>query len=136
MPKKVKTKFAVLAASIQGKLEKAKRATALEVLKNVVFLTPVDTGRARANWFVGVGGPNTERKDTNPGAKGNQGFAGSFEQGKRKILTTPAIGQDIYLSNNLPYISKLNEGSSDQQPAGFVERAIQAGVNTIRGLSF
>lgn len=45
------------------------------------------------------------------------------------VLAGSSPGQDIHLTNNLPYIKPLNEGSSHQAPAGFVEVAIENGRN-------
>jgi hypothetical protein len=36
-------------------------------------------------------------------------------------------GEQIHITNNAPYIRQLNDGSSKQAPAGFVERAILIG---------
>jgi hypothetical protein len=38
----------------------------------------------------------------------------------------------VYISNNLPYIDRLNKGHSKQAPAGFIESAINAGLTAIR----
>lgn len=35
-------------------------------------------------------------------------------------ITPPGAGQETYLANNLPYIERLENGSSTQAPAGMV----------------
>ncbi len=45
----------------------------------------------------------------------------------RAVLATKKPGQKIYITNNLPYIRRLNDGYSKQAPAGFVERAVLIG---------
>jgi hypothetical protein len=112
---------------------------ALEILRLVIFGTPVGNktiwlepgkarvgyvgGRARANWFVGLGQASKFESDETD-ASGS----GTMERGKAAIQrSTP--GQDIHLCNNLPYIVPLNRGHSHQAPEGWIERAVQAGMN-------
>ena len=45
-----------------------------------------------------------------------------------KVVSASAgfeVGDTIYLANNLPYIRKLEEGSSQQAPAGMVALSVQ-----------
>lgn len=95
--------------------EKLVRGTALAVFGSVIKRTPVDTGRARGNWQTDVGRmPDgvTERDD-------KSGAAAS----KETIINTAdfKLGQPIFLINNLPYIRRLEDGSSTQAPAGMVK---------------
>lgn len=82
----------------------------------VVQATPRKIGRAKGNWIASINRPHR----------------GTTRQLER-TNNTPAIN-DIkrpcvsYLSNNLPYIERLNEGWSDQAPAGYVEKAVNAVV--------
>lgn len=39
----------------------------------------------------------------------------------------------LHVTNNVPYIMRLNEGWSAQTEPGFFERALQIAVNAIRG---
>lgn len=98
------------------------RKIALDVLSRVVLATPVDTGRARANWQAEVGSaPTTELQTT------DKGGGSTISQGSANIATheqTPF--SEINIVNNLPYIGRLNDGSSTQAPAGFVESAVDA----------
>lgn len=115
------------------------RLTALAIDAAVVTSTPVDTGRARSNWRV-----STEKQSDvfDAYAKGKGGktvgenTSAALDQGKAAV--DAATGNTIYISNNLPYIEPLNDGSSAQAPAGFVELAVQAGeaeVKKIRALA-
>ncbi len=86
----------------------------LQALRGVVNKTPVDTGRARANWNVALGQPSNETTDaTDPG--GQQTLA----KGEGTILSVKPFGQ-IWLSNNLPYARPLEDGHSGQAPNGMV----------------
>lgn len=104
--------------------------------------TPVDTGRARSNWIVSLGSPvRDERPPFFEGSKGSTGAQNAqvaIQEGSDTIQGRQ-LGQDIWISNNVKYIGKLNEGSSAQAPAGFVEaairRAVDAGIRAVRLLS-
>jgi len=106
------------------------RKVALAVDATVVLATPVDTGRARANWQVELGGP----------ASGEVGRAGErfssttpIAQGAAAIaLYKGGPNASIHITNNLPYIGRLNDGHSAQAPAGFVEQAVLRGADAVR----
>lgn len=108
------------------------RKVGLAVDSTVVLATPVDTGRARGNWQVEVNRPAA-------GTTGALSPSGreAIEQGKAKIAQYVGgkAEASIQITNNLPYIGKLNEGHSAQAPAGFVEKAITVGVSAVRGAS-
>lgn len=90
--------------------------TALELDSRVVMRTPVDFGRARANWQVTFGSPGVwKSKDIN--------WQGSLARAKAKIATWDKSG-DIFLTNNLPYIGRLENGWSAQAPNGMVSRTV------------
>lgn len=115
------------------------KQTAQTVDENVVRGTPVDTGRARSNWVVTKNAPfGGVIPPYSPGTKlgisetGNA--AGAIGQGSLVIATFRLLKDTtIYITNNIGYVRKLNDGSSTQAPAGFIEAAIQAGAALIRG---
>lgn len=90
--------------------------TSLEVLRQVSQLTPVDSGRARSNWFMGVNA--AERKITEDTKGANVAEAA-------QVKLTIKGADTVFVSNNLPYIERLNDGYSKQAPANFVESAAQ-----------
>lgn len=101
--------------------------TAGVIVSTVIPATPVDTGRARGNWQVSVGEAITrprERLDKTGGGTIAEGVsrAGSYRP-----------GQTIYITNNVPYIGNLNDGSSAQAPANFIEMAVRAAIRYVRG---
>lgn len=113
------------------------RKVALAVDQAVVLATPVDTGRARSNWRVSLGSPPTGVIEPYaPGAKlgigENANAAAAIAQAAGQVAQRRE-GQDIWISNNVPYIGLLNEGSSRQAPASFVEQAVAAGVSVVAG---
>lgn len=114
---------------------KLKRKAALAVDASVVMATPVDTGRARANWQASLSAPvGAEIEAYAPGTAGStSGENGrrALEQAKTEIAASQPE-QGIFLTNNLPYIGRLNEGHSAQAPSGFVQTAVLIGIEVIR----
>lgn len=114
------------------------KKTALAIDAELVISTPVDTGRARSNWTLTLDNPPPpdETYDAySPGESGSTGAANAqaaMEQA-RTAISDRREGQEVHLSNNLPYIGRLNEGWSAQAPAGFIERAMAAGRAAVAG---
>ncbi len=123
----------VLAKLIVENVDAGFRAVAIVVDQAVVLATPVDTGRARSNWRVSSGSPDTAVREPyasgTGGSSGAQNAAAAIDHGKA-VVQADRSGT-IYISNNLPYIGALNDGSSAQAPAGFVELAVNAGVSQV-----
>lgn len=103
-------------------LEKTVRAVALVVDAELVRTTPVDTGRARANWLPSLNVPDNRQID---GPASNKP---PIDQ----AIAAYKLADTILISNNLPYIRKLNEGSSQQAPAGFVDSALAKGKRAVK----
>jgi hypothetical protein len=105
------------------------RKIALELFKRVIYKTPVDKGRARANWQVSIGAPAdgaVEIDDKNGSATMSRAVADS--RGFK-------AGDTIFLTNNLPYIMRLEEGSSQQAPAGMVALTVQEFATIVNQIS-
>lgn len=111
------------------------RKTVITVASAVALRTPVDTGRARANWQTQIGSAAGGVINSFPsGSKGSTGAAAAgvaISQATQTMQKYRQGGVDVYISNNLPYIGMLNQGSSKQAPAGFIESAIMAGQRAI-----
>lgn len=92
------------------------RKIALELFRRVVMRTPVDTGRARGNWQSGTGTPPggvLEATDKTGGT--------TIAEIAAEVESWDVEHVAIFLSNNLPYIGALEDGHSDQSPAGMVK---------------
>jgi hypothetical protein len=87
----------------------------LDLESAVVLRTPVDTGRARGNWFPTIGTASNQRDDDLWDPGGQKSIAAIAAQ--VGLLT---LGDVAWLSNNLPYINRLEEGWSKQAPSGMV----------------
>lgn len=132
-PKAFQKRMTQLGILVSRNADKQFRATALAIDSALVISTPVDTGTARSNWQVGSPGPITSvRSAYTPGAEGSTGGANAraaIEQAKAVIGTAK---DTIHITNNLTYIEPLNEGSSAQAPAGFIEAAVEVGRTEAR----
>lgn len=109
---------------LENATAKATVDLALRIHGGLIEKTPVDTGWARSNWLPSVGVP---RKETvgEPGSL-NQAAA---QFGQAEVAGWQITSGPIYITNNVPYISRLNAGSSTQAPSGFVEGVVQAETN-------
>lgn len=96
------------------RVAKVHRAVALEGLRGVVQMTAVDTGRARANWQVTRDTPAegaTEATDKSGSA--------TLAAGAAQIASVEPYTV-TWITNNLPYIERLESGYSQQAPSGML----------------
>lgn len=110
--------------------EAANEVTSKMIMQMVVELgetTPVDTSQAISNWQVGILSPRTDFIEPHfYGVAGStKGISMSKMVGIAASATYPRrFGQVVFISNNAPYITDLNNGSSRQAPANFVEMSL------------
>ncbi len=118
------------ARQVETGASQALRATALVINQTVILTTPVKSGHARANWQIGIDVAVTEEIDENDisGAVTIARNAGTIRLGVPR--------KSIILSNNVPYIQQLNQGSSSQAPAMFVQIAILQAIVAIKKTRF
>lgn len=88
--------------------ERILRTVALEIDKEVVMKTPVDTGRARANWVIEL---NSVPSGFTPRAASADPLAEAVAVTRRA-----RIGDTIYIVNGLPYIRVLEYGEYPNPP--------------------
>lgn len=95
-----------------------------EVVALLVEDTPFLTGFARANWIPNIGSA-IAYVDGKPNTKGKSSSAGSAQQAGLASMLSYTLSQgDVFISNNVPYIRRLDAGYSDQAPAGYVQDCI------------
>ncbi len=96
-----------------------------EMVKEIARDTPVDTGRATANWKVGLNkepSPNND-KDKTPAASPTVKKA-------EKVLSRMKLGDTVYIKNSVRsaeeggYIIKLEHGASRQAPTGMFRKNV------------
>lgn len=116
--------------AVADNTDKLVRKVALAVDAAVVLGTPVDTGRARSNWQVELDAPAEGKIDT----YGQNAAAVSVAKATETIQKYDGDNHtELHITNNLDYIGRLNDGWSAQAPAGFVESAVLAGVDQVKG---
>ncbi|MCP4987576.1 MAG: hypothetical protein GY928_16415 [Colwellia sp.] len=89
---KVQKKLSELGKESNNKL----RSVYFTGLDSIVKGTPVETGRAKSNWFLTTGSPSSATTT----------IIGDDDVNLPKVV----VGKKIYLTNNLPYISTLEYG--------------------------
>jgi hypothetical protein len=124
------TKIFSASANVDLVTSQIMRKSLLVVASIVTTETPVDTGRARANWQLSIDYDETGEVVKTFAGEAESGIAldaivqksGDFNTKRNKVM---------YLNNNLPYIQGLNDGNSVQAPAGFIDEAIQSGLHAV-----
>jgi hypothetical protein len=120
---------AAYANKVEKSLEKAVRIVGLQAYSNITMSTPVGNpdlwqspapvgyvgGRARANWNIDINvvDMTVTESTADPDASKALGVTAKYK-----------LNDTIYISNNLPYIDRLNDGWSSQAPTNFVEKGI------------
>jgi hypothetical protein len=110
-------------ARVAKRIEKAKgkhelfyKKMTLEIMSSVIMKSPVDTGRFRANWFVGYGMPNIKTDQLT-----DKSGTSTIASNQAAIMAIKVDGQTIFVTNSLPYGYRLEyEGWSQQAPVGMV----------------
>jgi hypothetical protein len=107
------------------------RKVGIDIARSLILRSPVDTGRFRGNWVLGVGSVNTA---VNPDITDQEGgkFTG-FQSNKtndtlNKIaegINAVRAGGVFYISNSLPYAIPLEYGHSMQAPGGMVRLTVR-----------
>lgn len=118
----------MIVESLNGFIEQIIIGLALDVTANLKAApgeggTPVDTGWARSNWIPNIGEPI----EAPVGSRSNVNTAPQ-NQALGQVANYSLNKGRVYISNNVPYILRLNEGYSKQAPAGFVQRAVAKAV--------
>ncbi len=94
------------------------------LLRSVVLKSPVDTGRFRANWQINESvSSNTVISNFNEGKAGSTKSSvtsNSLRSGTKKVKSSDNNFPVFYLTNNLPYATRIENGWSDQAPQGVV----------------
>lgn len=80
-------------------IKEIRKAYAFALYSSIVKKTPHDTGRARANWNVSVGAPDTSVTEQ-----------GRERPKPKSSMPEPQGDESIFICNNLPYIEKLEYG--------------------------
>jgi len=123
-----------LCNALPGQINKAANVLAVTVTKAIgndaIDHTPVDTSEAESNWQVSLNSPaNFPLPAIVEGSRGSTAEE-SARQAKAhilRVLKDKQPGEPAWLSNVAEHIVDLNNGTSKQEPRGFVERAERKG---------
>lgn len=120
------TKELSISAELTEDISKEIRKLGILVDQAVVAATPFDTGRAKANWLMGVSTPPTDTIETGFDVSGSY----SLSLAAKVAAEYPKNDlPDLWIVNNLPYIQRLNEGWSQQAGSKYIETAIDQAVS-------
>lgn len=116
-----------LSTKIEEKASNTAVEFALDLLDELTESTPVDTSKAVSNWQVSIITPETREIDAF--VLGNRGSSRdmSIEMARmnaKNTLSAKKAGDSIFITNNADYIADLNNGTSLQAPAGFIEASL------------
>lgn len=121
------------ARKVDGNINLVFRKIVYEIAKDLIAMSPVDTGRFRGNWMIGVGNPNAATTTVND----RSGASTLARLGSQ--LTTIEAKIPLFVTNSLPYAQRLEYGWSKQAPAGMVRittARFEQHVNvSVRGLA-
>jgi len=98
------------------------RKVIIQMGSRMVKMSPVDTGRFRANWMPGIGSPDTSTIDAvDPdGSTTIARITAAFANAQ--------AGGVLYVTNSLPYARRLEYGWSKKAPSppGIVRATVQS----------
>lgn len=141
----VSQQIRIILAGMDGFLTRIVKKLVLDIVANLQAApseggTPIDTGWARANWIPVIGSASGKPapKPIDRG-RATQAAADVFSAGEAAVaaiaLSYRASMGKVTIANNVPYILKLDAGSSKQAPSGFIRRGIvKALVVDLRGV--
>lgn len=134
--------YYTLVGSLEADQERIKeifRDQVIKFYKEIVSLTPVDSGSARFNWRMAEGdSAGSFKEDHNPKNKGwnvdgDTPDFGDFDSNRAvgdytdidlpKELTDFGGRISVTIFNNLPYISSLDDGTLSRQSSHMIEQA-------------
>jgi hypothetical protein len=121
------------AGQIRQLLEKrcidVKKMVAFEYFRQVTIATPVDTGRMRWGWFITVNAPS----NTVP-PEGSYSIPDVFSHIEGAVDSV-TMGDTFYLTNNVPYVTFVNDGTRKMAGRHFVEIAMTRTKNSLAVLA-
>lgn len=113
------------------------RETAIAVIVDLLAHTPVDTSLALSNWQLHLNTPIMTAIQAYAkgkfGSTAHTSYNAALAEALRELKSHKS-GDTIWIINLIRYIVYLNQGHSSQEPAQFVERAVDKGRMVISTL--
>lgn len=91
--------------------ELAVKKITLDLFKNVIMKSPVDTGRFRANWNSAIG-----QADYSTSEATDKSGAQSVNRAASTVAQYKLSESSMFLTNNLPYAGVLEFGRANGKP--------------------
>lgn len=113
----------LIVSDLEDVAEKEIQQFIVDLRNQVAEDTPVRTGWAKSNWRVTVGKAPERPIGTKMNIDPKAAIESAATAARWKLKDGPLL-----LSNLVPYIGRLNDGSSTQAPRNFVEKAIAKSV--------
>lgn len=132
-------------------IELIQKKTAIELYRMIINRTPIDVGVARANWFVTSSAPSSRlsegKEDIAAGKRPPLDATGPTVDAMVSKVEKIPLGKTIYMTNNAPYILRLEyglyprnssgtkttaQGYSTQAPNGMVRLSLKEVGNKLR----
>ena len=132
------------AEKTKGNTDDIISGTCLDLSRRVILRTPVDSGQARWNWQASIGSPKSNVLVSTPDEGSTVKAPNPSNASTRRLnqiagVVEKAPGNIFYLTNNMPYIDKLEFGGypspsptgktsggfSTQSPSGMVRITIR-----------
>lgn len=100
------------------KLDKTRRASALELFRLIILSTPVDNGMLINNWRTQINSPNTSSRQT-----ASEVGADSLQEAQKNL---GKLEDTVFFTNNLPYAYRIEfDGwSRYKAPQGMVRKNV------------
>lgn len=116
------------AESIPERVETLHKAATLETVSGVVQMTPVDTGRLRANWQVQHDTPPEDYIDVaydgDPAANASAAMRAAMERAAGVIAETRPYTV-TWIHNGVPYAVYVNDGTEKMAGQRMVETTVE-----------
>lgn len=95
------------------------KKVAFDLSRELIMGTPVQDGTARRNWFVSMNSPIVRvTSDTDKNG-------GKTIRDAQVAVQGYSSGDDVWITNSVPYILRLENGWSAQRPNGWVSRSVR-----------
>jgi hypothetical protein len=124
------------AKAIPVNANELKKKIVRTVITDLIYVTPVDTSNALSKWKASLS--PVDDATFQPYYLGSHGS--TRDQSAQEAVADANLvidglqpGQAVFIGNAAPYIRRLDEGYSKQEPAGFVARATLLGRKLLQG---
>jgi hypothetical protein len=109
------------------KYDTVMRKVCLDGLRKCILKSPVDTGRFKGNWRVGVNAKDTTYNEKQFDKNGSATIAEGLSR-----LTPVKFGDTVFINNTVPYSEALENGHSGQAPQGILMMSAKEVVAELR----